>query len=38
MDKYKRNYNFKSDEGDKNGLKWLIVLLAIVIIAISYFF
>lgn len=37
MDKYKRDYNFKSGEGDKKGLTWLIILLAVVIAAVSYF-
>jgi hypothetical protein len=36
MEKYKRDYRFKSDEGNKS-FKWLIIILAIIIAAIAYF-
>lgn len=36
MDKYKRDYRFKSDEGERS-LKWLIVVCGIVIAAVAYF-
>lgn len=37
MDKYKRDYKYKSEEGDKN-FKWLIIGLGIIIAIIAYFF
>jgi len=37
MNKYKRNYNFKSDEGNKKGMTWFIILVAVIIVAIAYF-
>ncbi|WP_422798794.1 hypothetical protein [Sphingobacterium sp. Mn56C] len=39
MDKYKRDYRFKSDEGSKgSSLKWLIILCGVAIAAVAYFF
>ena len=36
MDKYKRDYKYKSSEGDKN-FKWIIILGAAVIALLAYF-
>lgn len=36
MNKYKRDYNFKTNEG-KKGMTWLIVLIGIAIAALAYF-
>lgn len=38
MNKYKRDYNFKSDMGDNNGFIWLIVIAGVAVIAVAYFF
>ena len=38
MNKYKRDYRFKSDEGDNKNYTWLIILCAVVIIVFAYFF
>lgn len=35
MDKYKRDYRYKSDEGGKS-FKWLIIILAIIVGLIAY--
>ncbi|WP_262896196.1 hypothetical protein [Sphingobacterium faecale] len=39
MDRYKRDYKFRSDEGADSGkdLKWLIIGGALVVIALAYF-
>jgi len=37
MNKYKRDYNFKSDEGNNKGMTWFIVLIAVIIGVIAYF-
>lgn len=40
MDKYKRDYKFKSEEGASAGgsLKWLIIICGIIIAVLAYFF
>lgn len=35
MEKYKRNYRFRSDEGGKS-LKWLIIIVAIIVGILAY--
>lgn len=39
MDKYKRNYKFRSEEGAEGGrnLKWLIIICGLIIAALAYF-
>lgn len=37
MDKYKRDYNYKSGEGDNKGFTWLIILCAVIIVVVSLF-
>ncbi len=39
MDKYKRDYRFKSDEGADSGkgLKWLIIAGGLIVVALAYF-
>lgn len=39
MDKYKRDYKFKSEEGANGGgnFKWLIIICGLVIVALAYF-
>jgi len=37
FDKYKRDYRYKSSEGNKS-FKWLIICVAIVFVIIAYFF
>lgn len=36
MDNFKRDYKYKSTEGDKN-FKWLIILGGIVVALLAYF-
>ena len=39
MDKYKRDYKFKSEEDTAGGLnKWIIIIGGIVVAALAYFF
>ncbi|WP_262886585.1 hypothetical protein [Sphingobacterium sp. SGG-5] len=40
MNKYKRDYKYKSAEGEESGknLKWLIIITAIIIGIIAYIF
>lgn len=35
LEKYKRDYRFKSEEGGKS-LKWLIIIVAIIVGIIAY--
>lgn len=35
MDKYKRDFRYKSQEGNKN-FKWLIILCGIIIVVLAY--
>lgn len=38
MNKYKRDYRFKSDEENKGGgSKWLIIVVGIIIALLAYF-
>lgn len=37
MDKYKRDYRYKSSEGDKN-YKWIIIIGGIIVVLLAYFF
>lgn len=37
MNNYKRDFNYRSGEGDKGGFKWIIIICAIVIIALAFF-
>ncbi len=36
MDKYKRDYKYRSSEGDKS-YKWIIIIGAIVVALLAYF-
>lgn len=38
MNKYKRDYDYKSEEGSNNNLKWLVILCAVVIAVCAFFF
>ncbi|WP_262506431.1 hypothetical protein [Sphingobacterium paucimobilis] len=39
MNKYKRDYKFRSDEGTDSGksMKWLIIIGGLVVVALAYF-
>lgn len=36
MDKYKRDYRFRSSEGNKN-FKWIIIVVGVIIALLAYF-
>jgi uncharacterized membrane-anchored protein len=39
MNKYKRDYRYRSDEGNNGGkFKWLIVAVGVIIALLAYFF
>ncbi len=40
MNKYKRDYKYKSTEGEEGGknLKWLIIIAAIIVALLAYIF
>lgn len=37
MDNYKRDFRFRSGEGENGGFKWLIILCALVVIGLAFF-
>lgn len=37
MNKYKRDFNYRSSEGGNGGFKWLIVFCALLIILLAFF-
>lgn len=37
IDKYKRDYRYKSNEGNKS-FKWLIIIVALLVALFAYFF
>lgn len=38
FNKYKRDYHYKSDQGDNKNFIWIIIISALVIAAIAYYF
>lgn len=38
MNKYKRDFKYRSDMGNKKGFMWLIIIGGIILVALSLFF
>jgi hypothetical protein len=38
INNYKRDFKFRSDEGNNKGVNWIIILCAVAVVAVAYFF